>query len=53
MEEILDKLGADNLEECVYYDFQSGIPQINEDIFDSMDKIESLNIIANEYLMLP
>ena len=32
---------------------RSGIPQIDEDVFDSMDDIETLNIIANEYLMLP
>ena len=31
----------------------SGIPQIDEDVFNSMDDIEMLNIIANEYLMLP
>ena len=49
--EFAEKLGADSIEDCVYYDFQSGIPQIDEDVFDSMEKIEALNIIANEYLM--
>ena len=53
LHEFAEKIGAVSIEDCVYYDFQSGIPQINEDVFDSMDKIESLNIIANEYLMLP
>lgn len=53
LHEFSEKIGAVSIEDCVYYDFQSGIPQINEDVFDSMDKIESLNIIANEYLMLP
>lgn len=51
--EFAEQLVADSIQDCVYYDFQSGIPQIDEDVFDSMDKIESLNIIANEYLMLP
>lgn len=51
LHEFAEKLGADSIEDCVYYDFQSGIPQIDEDVFDSMEKIESLNIIANEYLM--
>ena len=53
LHEFAEKIGAVSIEDCVYYDFQSGIPQINEDVFDSMDKIESLNIVANEYLMLP
>ena len=52
LHEFAEKLGADSIQDCVYYDFQSGIPQIDEDIFDSMEKIESLNIVANEYLML-
>ena len=51
LHEFAEKLGADSIEDCVYYDFQSGIPQIDEDVFDSMEKIEALNIIANEYLM--
>ena len=51
LHEFAEKLGAESIEDCVYYDFQSGIPQIDEDVFDSMEKIESLNIIANEYLM--
>ncbi|WP_407383427.1 LPD28 domain-containing protein, partial [Ruminococcus sp.] len=51
LHEFAAKLGADSIEDCVYYDFQSGIPQIDEDVFDSMEKIGSLNIIANEYLM--
>ena len=53
LHEFAEKIGADSIEDCVYYDFQSGIPQIDEDVFDSMDDIETLNIIANEYLMLP
>ena len=51
--EFAEQLGADSIQDCVYYDFQSGIPQIDEDVFDSMEKIEALNIIANEYQMLP
>ena len=53
LHEFAEKIGSGNIEDCVYYDFQSGIPQIDEDVFDSMDDIETLNIIANEYLMLP
>ena len=53
LQKFAEKIGADSIENCVYYDFQSGIPQIDEDVFDSMDDIETLNIIANEYLMLP
>lgn len=52
LHEFAEKIGAGNIEDCVYYDFQSGTPQINEDVFNSMDDIEMLNIIANEYLML-
>ena len=51
LHEFAEKLGADSIEDCVYYQLQSGIPQIDEDVFDSMDDIETLNIIANEYLM--
>lgn len=53
LHEFAEKIGAGNIEDCVYYDFQSGTPQIDEDVFNSMDDIEMLNIIANEYLMLP
>ena len=52
LHEFAEKLGEDCIENCVYFDLQSGIPQIDENVFDSMDKIESLNIVANEYLML-
>lgn len=51
--EFAEKLGADSIEDCIYFQLQSCIPQIDEDIFDSMDNIETLNIIANKYLMLP
>lgn len=53
LQEFAEKLGTDSIQDCVYYDFQSGIPQIDEDVFGSMDDIETLNIIANEYLMQP
>lgn len=53
LHEFAEKLGEQSIEDCVYFELQSGIPQIDYDVFDSMEKIETLNIIANEYLMLP
>ena len=53
LHEFAKKLGEQSIEDCVYFELQSGIPQIDYDVFDSMEKIETLNIIANEYLMLP
>ena len=52
LHEFAVKLGEESIDDCVYYKLQSGIPQINEDVFDSMDMIESLNSIANDYLTL-
>lgn len=32
--------------DCVYYDFESVIPQITSDMFDSMEEIDELNTLA-------
>ena len=50
LREFAEKLGADSIQNCVYYDFQTAIPYIDEDIFDSMKKIEDLNAVANAYM---
>ena len=47
-----EELGADSIQDCIYFDFQSCIPDIDEDVFNSMSRIEELNRIASEYLML-
>lgn len=50
LHEFAEKLGADSIQDCVYRNLQSGIPYIDEDIFDSMEKVEDLNAVANAYL---
>ena len=46
MRELASRLGEKRLEDCIYFDFQSSIPQINEDFLDSMEDIFTLNDIA-------
>lgn len=41
-----EELGADSLTNCVYYDFESVIPQITDEDFTSMRDINKLNDIA-------
>lgn len=40
------------IEDCVYYDMDSAIPQINEQVFDSMERFSLLNQLAWEYYMM-
>lgn len=37
------------LEDCVYFDMESAIPQIDDQVFDSMDHFARLNQIAMQY----
>lgn len=40
------------IEDCVYYDFKSAFPSIDEEIFDDMQKFDKLNEIAVRYVRL-
>lgn len=41
-----EKLGVSSLTNCVYYDFESSVPQITDEDFTSMQDINMLNEIA-------
>ena len=45
-------IGEKRLQDAVYLNFQSSIPQIDENILDSMEDIFTLNDIANKYAEL-
>ena len=38
--------------DCVYYDFESVIPQITSDMFDSMEEIDELNTLAQRIVAM-
>lgn len=48
VKEVVEQLNEKSIEECVYYDFKSLIPQINEDMFNDMNKFKTLNRLAKE-----
>lgn len=50
--EIARRLGAERIEDCVYFDFESAIPQINEENFGDMQDFDALNAVAEEYSKL-
>ena len=52
MNELAEQLGVDKLQDCVFYDFRSGIPQIEGYMFQSMGDIDKLNELALSYLTL-
>lgn len=46
---IARKHGEERIEDCVYFDFESAIPQINEENFGDMQDFDALNAVAEEY----
>ena len=50
--EIARRLGAERIEDCVYFDFESAIPQISEENFGDMQEFDALNAIAERYSKL-
>lgn len=49
---IARKHEEERIEDCVYFDFESAIPQINEDNFGDMQDFDALNAVAEEYSKL-
>lgn len=49
MRQLAEKLGEKHIDECVYIGFESAIPQIRDDCFESMEDIYALNDIARRY----
>lgn len=49
--QIRERYGG-SMENCVYYGFQSAIPQIDEDMFGTMQEFELLNAIAERYSVM-
>lgn len=49
MRQIAKKLGEKNIDECVWLDVKSAIPQIPDVCFESMENIYDLNDIARRY----
>nr|WP_316612193.1 LPD28 domain-containing protein [uncultured Ruminococcus sp.] len=52
MNALAKQLGASQIEDCVFYDFKSGIPQIEGFMLQSMGDIVKLNELALNYLTL-
>ena len=52
MDALAEQLGVDKVQDCVFYDFKSGIPQIEKYMIRSMSNIEKLNKLAEDYLAL-
>ena len=50
--EIARRHGEERIEDCVYFDFESAIPQINEENFGDMQDFNALNAIAKRYSQL-
>ena len=50
LEAFAEELGADSIHDCVFYEFQSSIPQIDAEMFQSMKNIDMLNNLASDYL---
>lgn len=49
---IARKHGEERIEDCVYFDFESAIPLINEENFGDMQDFDALNAVAEEYSKL-
>ncbi|MEE1049248.1 MAG: LPD28 domain-containing protein, partial [Clostridia bacterium] len=52
MNALAKQLGASQIEDCVFYDFKSGIPQFEGNMLKSMRDINKLNELALNYLTL-
>lgn len=50
--EIARKHEEERIEDCVYFDFESAIPQISSEIFGNMQDFDALNAVAEEYSKL-
>ena len=50
--EITRRHGEERIEDCVYFDFESAIPQISSEIFGNMQDFDALNAIAKRYSQL-
>lgn len=50
--EIARRHGEERIEDCVYFDFESAIPQISEENFGDMQDFNALNAIAKRYSQL-
>ena len=50
--EIARKHEEERIEDCVYFDFESAIPQISEENFGDMQDFDALNVVAKEYSKL-
>mgnify|MGYP007108743679 CR=1 FL=1 len=44
--------GVGRIEDCVYFDFESAIPQISSEIFGNMQDFDAFNAIAERYSKL-
>lgn len=44
-----EKFGAPSIEDCVYFGFESSIPQITDNVFEVMSEYGMLNEIAKRY----
>lgn len=51
-DEIAKSLGEMCIEDCVYYDMRTGIPRVDDCMYDSMRKFDLLNEIAEKYTRL-
>ena len=51
-DEVAHKLGAEKIEDCVYFDMKSAIPYVNDMSFDDTEKFEMLNRIAALYVAM-
>lgn len=49
---IAREYGVGRIENCVYFDFESAIPQISEENFGNMQDFDALNGVAEEYSKL-
>lgn len=51
-DEIARSLGEPCIEDCVYYDMRTGIPGVDDCMYDTMQKFDLLNEIAEKYTKL-
>lgn len=49
---IAKKYRSNSIEDCVYYGFESAIPQIDEELFGDMQAFDQLNELAGRYLSM-
>ncbi len=48
IQSIAEKHGVSDIGDCVYYGFESAIPQIESEVFNSMSDIKKLNSLASK-----